>query len=184
LLERHGALIVNADESAKRLMVDDESLRAQLVERFGRDVYLPDGALNKPFVSTLVFGSDASRKEVNSIVHPKVYAAFSEQALAAERKGVPVIVLESAVLFDAGERPEFDAIVAVQASETSRIERTLARDQTTADQVEQRIRRQLSDTLFAERAHFVIVNDGTLDDLQESVAVLYEALVAPASKKA
>ena len=80
LAERQGVRVVSADEEAKRLMVENEELRAALIKRFGRETYLPDGTLNRTGLAARVFDNPEEVEALNAIVHPAVRTEFAHSS--------------------------------------------------------------------------------------------------------
>ena len=141
LFARLGVAVYDSDAGAKRLMTEDAELRRRITDRFGAEAYA-DGTLNRTYLAGRVFSEAQALADLNAIVHPAVRADF---AAWAERQEGDYVILESALLFDAGFDACVDRTVAVLAPEALRIERTCRRDGCGADQVVRRIAAQLDD---------------------------------------
>ena len=103
LFARLGVAVYDSDAGAKRLMTEDAELRRRITDRFGAEAYA-DGTLNRTYLAGRVFSEAQALADLNAIVHPAVRADF---AVWAERQEGDYVILESALLFDAG----FDACV-------------------------------------------------------------------------
>lgn len=171
MLEELGVAVYNSDARAKELMTTSATLREAIVARFGAECYTSEG-LNRGYLAERVFGDAAELEALNSLVHPAVMADFEAWA---ERQEGSYVVFESAILFEAGLEQRVDMAVAVLSPEELRIERAMARDGTTREQVVARIRRQLSDDERADRAKYAIVNVD-LEELREDVEQLHRRL--------
>lgn len=171
ILEEMGVAVYNSDARAKELMTTSATLREAIVARFGAECYTSEG-LNRGYLAERVFGDAAELAALNSLVHPAVMADFEAWA---ERQEGSYVVLESAILFEAGLEQRVDMAVAVLSPEELRIERTMRRDGTSREQVVARIRRQLSDDERADRAKYAIVNVD-LEELREDVEQLHRRL--------
>lgn len=171
MLEEMGVAVYNSDARAKELMTTSATLREAIVARFGAECYTSEG-LNRGYLAKRVFGDAAELAALNSLVHPAVMADFEAWA---ERQEGSYVVLESAILFEAGLEQRVDVAVAVLSPEELRIERAMARDGTTREQVVARIGRQLSDDERADRAKYAIVNID-LEELREDVEQLHRRL--------
>lgn len=167
LFAERGVAVYDSDTEAKRLMRDDASLRARIVERFGAAAYR-DGTLDRAYLAGAVFGHPEALADLNAIVHPAVIADF--EAWAKRQKG-DYVVLESAILFEAGLERHVDRTVAVVAPLELRIERTCRRDGCSAEQVRRRIAAQLDDDTLHARADYTLVNI-LESDLAPSVELL------------
>ncbi|MBO5833259.1 MAG: dephospho-CoA kinase [Alistipes sp.] len=171
ILEEFGVAVYNSDLRAKELMSCSDALRQQLMERFGAEVYTSEG-LNRAYLAERVFGNAEELAALNAIVHPAVMADFDAWAEAQEGG---YVVLESAILFEAKLENRVDAVVSVMTPEALRVERAMARDGASREQVEARIRAQMSDDERSDRSKYAIVNID-LDELREDVEQLHRRL--------
>lgn len=163
----HGVAIYNSDQRAKALMNESEPLRKHIIEAFGEESY-ESGELNRHYLASQVFGNKEQLAKLNAIVHPAVIEDFV--AWAAEQEGDYCIV-ESAILFESGLNEAVDKVVAVLAPHPLRVERAMQRDGATKEQIEARIKAQMSDDELMRRADFAIVNIH-LEDVEKDVAEL------------
>ena len=167
LFERRGIAVYCSDAEAKRLMTDDAALRAAVAGRFGAEVYA-DGSLDRALLAARVFSDPEALADLDALVHPAVMRDF---AAWADRQSGPYVILESAILFDAGLERHVDRSVAVLAPEELRVERACRRDAGSREQILRRIAVQLNDEELARRADHVVVN--ILEaDLEPAVAEL------------
>ena len=125
MFQERGVPIYNADTEAKRLMVQDEVIRKELIALVGEEVY-QGTELNKPLLASYLFSSAEHVQQINSIVHPRVKADFVEWLKA--RREYAVAGIESAILFEAGFRDSVDSVIMVSAPEELRLARAMKRD--------------------------------------------------------
>ena len=171
LLAQRGVAAYDSDSRAKALMASSAELRAKIIECFGSEAY--DGEeVNRRYLAERVFNDKEALAKLNAIVHPAVMADFEQWA--EEQEG-NYVVMESAILFEAGLEGSFDATVSVMAPEELRLERAMRRDGATEEQIRERMRNQLSDEERCDRSTFAIVNI-ELDDLEEDVEQLHRRL--------
>lgn len=154
LFAERGIAVYDSDSRAKQLMTESAELRQQLIEAFGEECYA-DGALNRAYLASQVFGNAEALARLNAIVHPTVRADF--RTWAEQQRGAYVI-LESAILFEAGFDTEVDTTLAVMAPLEERIRRTMARDGVDRESVMERIAHQMSDDELHSRAKRTLVN--------------------------
>lgn len=152
LFAARGVAVYDSDAAAKRLMAGP--LREAVEARFGQESYR-DGVLDRRYLADIVFRDREALQALDAIVHPAVMRDF--EAWASEQQG-DYVVLESAILFEAGLEKSVDLTVAVLAPEKLRIERTCRRDGTDAESVRRRIAAQMSDDELHARADYTIVN--------------------------
>jgi dephospho-CoA kinase len=171
MLGECGVAIYNADVRAKELMACSAPLRVALIERFGEEVYTAEG-INRSYLAERVFGNAEELAALNAIVHPAVMADFDEWAESQEGE---YVVLESAILFEAGLQDRVDVVVSVLAPEALRVERAIARDGASRESIEARIRSQMSDDERSDRSKYAIV-DIDIEELREDVEQLHRRL--------
>lgn len=173
LLTERGVPVYDSDSRARALMNDDACLRKRLTDEFGPETYKSDGTLDRAYLAAAVFGDDERLKRLNDIVHPHVREDF--RRWCAEQAAEEYVVLESAILFDAGFESEVDTTVAVLAPAPLRVERVCVRNGCTPEEVESRMSKQMTDDELARRAARTIVNI-RLDYLRSDVEQLDKML--------
>ncbi|MEF8796431.1 MAG: dephospho-CoA kinase [Salinivenus sp.] len=176
-LEEKGARVFYADIEAKRLMQEDASVRAEITETFGDEVYTDDGALNRAVLAEQVFGDADRLEQLNAIVHPRVFEAFEGAKERAAEEGVDLLVHEAALLFEAGGDAHVDVTAAVVAPDEARVARVAERDDVAPEQVRARMGHQLPQDELRRRADHVLENDGSLEDLRQKSVELYWTVV-------
>ncbi|MBQ5620000.1 MAG: dephospho-CoA kinase [Alistipes sp.] len=154
LFAARGVAVYDCDAAAKRLMAEDEALKEAIVARFGEACYC-DGVLNRSYLAEQIFGSDEAREALNGLVHPAVIADFERWA---EEQAGEYVVLESAILFEAGLEKHLDCVVAILAPKPLRLERAMKRDDAQREQIEARMATQLDDDTLCAKADLSLVN--------------------------
>ena len=171
-----GAYILNADDLAKQVMVSDPEIKEQLTETFGTDSFYEDGSLNRGHLAREAF-EKGRVKELNAIVHPKLPDAAMEKMRQAEQEGYNVMVYEAALLLDNIEPGDLDYIVLVLADEQHRIDRVQQRDDSSKEEIKQRINKQRDFNKAISKVDYVIRNNGTLEELKKKAEVMYQNFV-------
>lgn len=167
LFAQRGIAVYDSDSEAKRLMAEDADLRSALIGRFGADVF-PDGTLDRARLSACVFSDSQALADLNALVHPAVMRDFDAWA---ERQSGPYVILESAILFEAGLQGRVDKSVAVLAPTELRVRRACQRDGCEETRIRERIAVQMTDDALCESADYTIVNI-LESDLEPSVKYL------------
>lgn len=151
-----GYAVYDTDSEAKRLIVEDITVRQQVEQLFGKEVYA-DGVYQTALVAQHVFADKSLLAQLNAIVHPAVKADILRWVHTINHS-TPCFV-ECAILYQAGFDALCDIVVVVTAPEEIRIERVIARDYSSIDRVRARMRAQNTEQDIL-RADWVINNDG------------------------
>ncbi len=154
-----GVPVYYSDIEAKIITVSDEKVIKALISEFGNNVYLPDGNVNKPYLSKLIFENNESREKINNIIHPAVAKHFNEWVKAYETVGQKYVVKEAAILFESGAYKQVDKIITVVTDVNQRIERLIKRDNNSREEVIQKINSQISDEDKIKLSDYVIYNN-------------------------
>jgi dephospho-CoA kinase len=170
--ERAGAATLSTDRVTHDLL-DDEQVKAALVERWGPEV-VPNGGVDRQKVGEIVFDNREELDWLESVMHPRVGAHVLEwrQGLAPDAE---IAVVEVPLLFEAAMEDAFDATVAVVADDEIRDARLRERGQAGLSGREER---QLDQTEKERRADHVIRNDASLEELETAVNDLIDQLRA------
>jgi len=168
--ERLGAATLSTDRVTHELL-DDEQVRAALIERWGDDI-AAGGHVDRDRVSSIVFEAPDELAWLESVMHPRVGAHVLEWRQSLD-PDVPVAVVEVPLLFEAAMEDAFDATVAVVADDEIRERRLRERGQAG---LEGREERQLDQAEKERRAEHVIRNEGSLEELESMVRELIEQL--------
>jgi dephospho-CoA kinase len=160
--------VYNADDNAKKIMLDDKSIRENLVKYFGEEVY-NGNSLNKKLLSERIFSSDDDRKYVNSIVHPKVISDFQEWSA---KQASNIVAIESALLYEAGIDKIINYIIDVQSPNELVKARLKARDNISVAEIEKRINVQLGSRSSQKNYNFAILNDENNSVIEQILYIL------------
>jgi len=155
IFQQMGIPIFNADEQAKKCMVEDANLKAAVQLAFGESMYLK-GVLQKDALANIVFNNTEALGKLNALVHPIVKQKFEDWCT---QQSTSLVIKEAAILFESGAHLGLDAVVSVSAPENLRIERVKKRDGSSVAQIQSRMSKQMSQAEKEELADFLIVND-------------------------
>jgi dephospho-CoA kinase len=168
---RLGAATLSSDAIVHDLL-EGEPVRSELVARWGPEV-APDGApTDRGRIGQVVFADPAELTWLESRVHPAV-AAATVAWIASLPADAKVAVIEVPLLFEGGRESVFDTTVSIVAAEDVRRERAASRGHALVDAREAR---QLTQEEKAERADHVVVNDGSVADLEAALSGLLAKL--------
>ena len=174
MLANRGAVVIDADELARRAVAPGSPGRARVAEAFGPSVLGPDGSVDRGRLADRVFHDEEARRTLESIVHPEVARLLAE-SIEPFRGTARVVVYDVPLLVENGLQPMFDLIVVVAAPEQQRVSRLRARGMSDED-ARARMRAQLPDEEREEAADVVIRNEGSLEELERAVDALWARL--------
>jgi dephospho-CoA kinase len=170
---RHGAAVISSDEIVHDLLSSDEEVLAAVRERFGDDVFGPEGQVDRGRIADIVFADPEQLDWLERLLHPRVVASYLRwrDDLAARPDPPAVCVTEVPLLYEVGGDTRFDAVVVISASPDVRISRQVR-------PMQDRERRLIPDEEKLSRADFAYVNDGSLEELDQFVSGVVEKLSA------
>jgi len=172
-----GIPVYYADEAAKRIMNEDKALRSSIIHAFGDDAYV-NGQLNRAYLASIVFTDKKKLASLNALVHP---ATIRHSNAWMKRQTSPYALREAALIFESGVQDQLDYVIGVSAPVETRIHRAMERDGLTRQQVQERMDRQINETIKMKLCDFVIVNDEQKAVIPQ-VLQLHEKLCAIAGK--
>jgi dephospho-CoA kinase len=172
LLEEYGIPVVSADELSRMVVAKGTSSLQAVVEAFGEEVLSDDGELDRKAMAKIVFADADKRRELESILHPKIRERFEAVLEALKEAGHDVVVYEVPLLFEKKLQGDMHAVILVTAGTELRIARVMARDETSREQVEARMRTQMPEAEKRALANYLVLNDGDLDDLRREVQII------------
>ena len=170
IFQKMGIPIFNADEQAKKCMVDDANLKEAVQLAFGENMYLK-GVLQKDALAKIVFNNTEALAELNALVHPIVKQKFEDWC---SLQSTSMVIKEAAILFESDAHVGLDAVVCVSAPEKLRISRVQKRDGNSVEQIQSRMSKQMPQTEKEELADFLIVNDQVQLLLPQVLAIIKE----------
>jgi len=178
IFETLGVPVSYADDEAKRLMNEDAGLREAITQAFGPDAYA-GGTLNRKYLAGQVFSDPAKLQLLNNLVHP-VTIREGAKWMQAQAALHPYAIREAALIFEARGAGHLDFVIGVYAPVTLRIHRTMQRDHTSREAVQQRMRNQIDEEIKMRLCDAVVRNDEQ-EALIPQVLELHERLTTLAS---
>jgi dephospho-CoA kinase len=175
-LERLGAATLSTDAVTHELLQTAE-VRDILVAELGSEA-APNGRIDRSAVASLVFGDDEKRKWLEGVIWPRVGQRVADFRQSAEDRSAAVV--EVPLLFESGMESVFDKTIAVVADEEVRAGRAAARGH---ELVESRTARQLSQDEKAQKADYVVRNDGTVAELEFKLSQVLAKLTEDAPNR-
>ncbi|MDB9835554.1 dephospho-CoA kinase [Flavobacteriaceae bacterium] len=167
-----------ADDRAKDLMNTSADLKEAICKLFGSESY-SGGVLNRPYIANVVFKDATALAQLNALVHPAVAQDFIEWVAKQE---APYVIKEAAILFENGGSKLCDSIILITAPEAVRLKRVLARDNSSVQEIEDRMSKQWSDERKIPLADYHIENMEWNDTILKIDAIHQELIQTSLSK--
>lgn len=167
ICRRWGIPSIDTDAVYHALLEPPSACLDGLVASFGTGICNPDGTLNRPALSAIVFAPGAGDKLelLNRITHGFVLDKVRTLCRAHEEAGAPAVLVDAPLLYESGFDRECDRVLAVLAAPDTRLCRIMARDGISLDAALARLRAQKPDDFYA-RADGILYNDGTPAELE------------------
>lgn len=185
VLTELGCRVMDADESARRVVEPGtEGLRA-LVEAFGAEVLRADGTLDRARLGAVIFSDAARRELVNSIIHPLIIAEQDATLRSWEEKDPRGIgVVDAALMIESGGYKRFDKLIVVHCRPEVQLERLMRRNGFSREEAERRIAAQVSQEEKLRFADFAIDTSEGFEDARRQTEEVFRSLRALADEEA
>jgi dephospho-CoA kinase len=171
-LAKLGAEVFDADQIVAELYVPGGPGEAAAWDLFGDAVFDDRGSIDRRRLARLVFAAPEKRRALEARIHPLVGAEIERRFGDAERRGAAVSVAEASQLLEAKTEGRYDRVLLVVAPEAERIRRWIAKGGN-PDDARRRMAAQIPPEEAQRRATDVLVNDGSLEELERKVDELY-----------
>jgi dephospho-CoA kinase len=181
LLDRRGAVVIDADQLAREAIAAGTDGFDLVVAEFGRGVVRPDGELDRPALAAQIFADPGRKAALEAIVHPRVARLFADR-VEPYRDTDRIVVYVTPLLVEVGLAPAFDVVVVVTASPHLRVSRVASERGLDPEDVRRRIAAQATDAQRAEVADILLDNDGSLGELEAQVDRLWAEITARAGR--
>jgi dephospho-CoA kinase len=174
MLAERGAEVIDADHIARQVVLPGTRAWCRIRDHFGPGVLHPDGQIDRQALADIVFADQAKLTVLNEITHPEIFARIADRLEAHHDQDV-VVVLDAALLIEAGLAEGVDVVVVVHSPREIQVERLAARGVGERD-ASSRIAAQLAPEKRLAGADMVIDNSGSLEDLGRRVDEVWKQL--------
>jgi dephospho-CoA kinase len=174
LLQENGAVVLSGDALGHEALREPE-LKARIVERWGEELLDEQGEIERTKLGGIVFADEKERRALETIVHPWIKERLRQEVfLTRDLPGVKLIVVDAAIMLEAGWDDVCDELIFVDVPRPLRLERIRRQRGWTEKEVDARERAQMPLSEKARRAHHTLNNAGSPDDLRRQVEALLE----------
>ncbi len=173
-----GAATLNSDEIGRQMMQPGHVVYDRIVSGFGTEVVDAGGRLDRAKLANIVFHDPEKLKHLNAIVHAPVLREIDRQVqLNRQKNPDSVVLVESAVLFEAGQTRRFDKMVVVWCTPEQQMQRCVANFKLPVADIESRMAAQIPPEEKKKRADFVIDTSTTIEDTNRQVREVFAQLL-------
>jgi dephospho-CoA kinase len=176
ILESLGAAIVNADTLAREVVEPGREAWKDIVATFGTEILQPDQSIDRQKLRAIIFNNPDARRELESIIHPRVRALAEQRIRESTAAGYSVIVYEVPLLFEGNLHEWLRPVILVACDIETQLERLQRRDGLDRGQAQKHIDAQMSLEEKRRLADYVIENNGSLDELKKQVEAVLEKI--------
>ena len=174
LLEKHGAFVINADLLAHKLYLPETAGFNELVVHFGDTILNIDGTIDRNKLASIVFSDKSEMDNLNSIMHPLIYEDIKRLISDLSEKNYLIVIVEAAILIEAGWQDLFDQIWVVSSNAENVISRLMTRNGLTREESLKRINSQMSLEDRLKYADVIVENNGETNSLSSKIKELWE----------
>lgn len=176
MLARLGAVVINADELGHEFLKPGTETYREIVSTFGSSFLKEDGEVDRHKLAQLVFSSPQKLATLNRIMHPRMYRVVEEMIAGYRRQGVKAVVLEAALLIEAGWTPLVDRVWVTVSPQETIVQRLKKARGLYEEQILARLSQQMPSEEKAKHADVVINTDCSLEELESKVTALWHNL--------
>jgi dephospho-CoA kinase len=170
-----GVPTFDADHVGHALLESDDEVKSKILEIFGETVMV-DHKISRVNLGRIVFADPKKRSRLEQILHPAIAETINERIM--DLPSVSYVVVEGALIYEAGLEEDFDYIVLVKADRKIAVDRAAANLGLEKIEIVKRLNAQLTQSAKEELADFVVANNGTVEELRHKVTLLHSVFLS------
>jgi dephospho-CoA kinase len=177
LLEKAGAVIIDADRIARQVVKKGLPAYREIIENFGESILLPDGEINRSALGDIIFNDPQKKQLLNRIVHPHVRKEQNRQLKGIEKKDPgAIVILDIPLLIETQTYRDLSEVIVVYAPEHIQMKRLMQREDISKSDALTRIGSQIPIEEKKDKATIVIDNSGTRENTRKQTLKLFQRL--------
>ncbi|XP_017119938.1 dephospho-CoA kinase [Drosophila elegans] len=177
VFKRQGIPVIDADKIAREIVEPGQPCWQRIREIFGDDVLLPSKEINRAVLGKMIFEDKELRGKLNKITHPTIHRKIFWQVCKLLVTGHSWIVLDLPLLFETGVLIDFiHKIICVTCDSDKQLERLIARNELSESDARHRVDSQMPLEQKCEKSHFVIDNNGSVEEAEHSAMAIYNLM--------
>ncbi len=177
MLSELGAVMINADQVGHEAYTPNSEIWREVVEAFGEGILLDTGEIDRQKLGAIVFARPEQLTKLNQIMHPRMARMVEERIQELRDQGVPVVVVEAALLYEAGWDTLVDEVWVTNSGPGQVVPRLQARTGLDEQEIRKRIDSQMPAEERLSRSDVVVDNSGDLAALHSTVKSLWDSRV-------
>jgi dephospho-CoA kinase len=167
-----GVPTIDADAIVHALFVPGTDATAEVARRFGPAVVQPDGRVDRQALGALVFGNPSARRDLEAIVHPRVYDRIAAWAAVQAEAGAAWVLADIPLLFETRHERDFDRVIVAACPVEEQVRRLRRRDGLDESAALARVAAQWPIAEKVRLATDVVDTAGTFDETDRQVDVI------------
>ena len=173
--EKLGITVVDADLASRVVVEKGKPCLEEIAKHFGNDILNENDELNRAKLREIIFNSDSEKLWLESLLHPAIAEQIKDELNASKS---PYTILVSPLLLETNQRDFCDKVLVVDVPIELQMERTTKRDGVSEDQVKSIIKSQINRDERLQLADEIILNEGSIEDLEMIVRELHKKLIS------
>lgn len=170
LKKDYNAVVIEADKVGHIVMEKGKSAYFDIIKEFGKEILDSKEEIDRTNLSKIVFADENKLLKLNSIIHPRVKEYIIELIKDCKNKNIKYVIVEAALLIEAGYRDICDVFWYVYADKSIRINRLMNSRNYTYEKCIAIMNNQLSDEEYAEKCDVIINNTGDTESLKQEIS--------------
>ena len=178
VFEELGAHVIDADQTAREVVMPGTPGLDAVTEAFGEEILNPDGTLNRKKLGAVVFGDEAKRQQLNFVLHPFIIARQDEilkEWEAVDPHGIGIV--DAALMIESGGYRRFDKLIVVHCRPEVQLERLMLRDKLSRDEAQRRINSQMPQEEKQKFADYLIDTSDGFEPTREQTKRVFTDLI-------
>ena len=177
VLQELGAEVINADQVGHEAYTPHTDSWNAVVDAFGQGILQPDGEIDRRKLGAIVFADSGQMAKLNGIMHPRMADMVAEKIEQMRSRGVQVVVVEAALMFEAGWETLVDEVWATDSPLEMVFQRLMSRNGLDEAEVRKRLASQMDIQERLDRSGVVVENSGDVLALEATVKTLWESRI-------
>jgi dephospho-CoA kinase len=182
ILERLGAVVIDADAISREVVVPGEAAYEAILAEFGERIVNPDRTINRSALGEIVFADPGARNRLERITHPAIGRRAEQKLAELRRQGVPLVFYMAPLLIESGASARVDEIWVIYVDPATQLHRVMERDGMSRGRALQRIAAQMPMDEKKKYGRIVIDNRGTPEETERQVREIWSREIGTNAK--